>query len=177
MLLLFLLPLLVVHFLDVFPQGFHLDRIVHEFLSVLGLSFLDGDQGILQDLPLDVHLVASFACEDTARGTVVLNIIDLPHGAIRIKVLANLLAQEILLMVDLTDRIVHPVCAFFLRHPGRVGIILKEVTYMSGLVRGYFIHQLIESRSAQLSVIGITLTSVTSRPPLLWPELCRTRFG
>ena len=62
--------------------------------------------------------MASFACEDAAGGAVVLDVIDLSHGAIRIKILANLLSQEILLMVDLTDRIVHPVCPFVLRHLG-----------------------------------------------------------
>ena len=43
MFLLFLLPLLIVHLLDVFPQCFHLDGIVHNLLSILGLPFLDGD--------------------------------------------------------------------------------------------------------------------------------------
>jgi len=111
-----------------FPQCFHLDGIVHNLLPILGLSFLDRDQRILQNLPLNVNLVACFACEDTARGTVVLNIIDLPHGAIGIKVLANLLPQEIFISVDLTHRIVHPVCSFVFSHPGTARIILKEVT-------------------------------------------------
>ena len=128
MFLLLLFPLLTVHFLDVFPQCFHLDRIVHKLFSVLGLSFLDGDQWILQNLPLNVNLVASFTCENTARGTVVFYVVDLPHGSIGIEVLANLLSQEIFISVDLTHRIVHPVGSFVFCHPGTAMIILKEAT-------------------------------------------------
>ena len=61
--------------------------------------------------------MSSFACEDTARRTVVLHIIDFPHCAVGIKVLPDLLAEEILLPVDLTHRVVHPVGALVVRHP------------------------------------------------------------
>ena len=103
-----------------FPQCFHLDGIVHNLLPILGLSFLDRDQRILQNLPLNVNLVACFACEDTARRTVVLHVIDFPHSTVGIKVLPDLLAEEILLPVDLTHRVVHPVGALVVRHPDLV---------------------------------------------------------
>ena len=111
-----------------FPQCFHLDGIVHNLLPILGLSFLDRDQRILQNLPLNVNLVACFTCENTARGAVILDVVDLPHRSIGIEVLANLLSQEIFISVDLTHRIVHPVGSFVFCHPGTAMIILKEAT-------------------------------------------------
>ena len=108
LLLFFLLTLF--HSCDVFIERLHLDRIVQDLLSVLRLPLLDGHQGVLQQLPLDVHLVTSLAGEDAGRCAVILHIIDLTHGALSIKILANLLTQEVLLSVDLTDRVVHPCC-------------------------------------------------------------------
>ena len=74
-------------------EHFHFDRIVQNSLPVLSLPLLDGDEGIFQQLPLDVHLVAGLAGEDAGRGAVILNVIDLAHGALGVKVLANLLVH------------------------------------------------------------------------------------
>ena len=109
-LLLFLLLLALVHRSNVFIESLHLDGVVQHSLPVLRLSLLDGHQGVLQQLPLDVHLVTSLAGEDAGRCAVILHIIDLTHGALSIKILANLLTQEVLLSVDLADRVVHPCC-------------------------------------------------------------------
>ena len=114
--LLFLLVLLLTlfHSCDVFIERFHLDGVVQDLLPVLGLPLLDGHQGVLEQLPLDVHLVARLAGEDAGRSAVILHVIDLSHRALGIKVLANLLAHEVILSVDLADWIVHPASALLL---------------------------------------------------------------
>ena len=56
LLLLFLL-LALFHGRDVFIERLHLDRVVQDLLPVLRLPLLDGHQGVLEKLPLDVHLM------------------------------------------------------------------------------------------------------------------------
>ena len=52
--------------------------------------------------------------EDAGWSAVILHVIDFPHRAIGVKILPDLLSQEVILSVDLADWIVHPASALAL---------------------------------------------------------------
>ena len=49
--------------------------------------------------------------EDAGWSAVILHVIDLPHRSLGVKVLPDLLAEKVILSVDLADWIVHPASA------------------------------------------------------------------